>query len=57
MVGFVWFCIGAALGADVVMLITLMHFEKKEDFIAGSKEKKLEDKEKKKARGPPAIGV
>lgn len=55
MVGFVWFCIGAALGADVVMLITLMHFEKKEDFIERSEE--MEDKEKKKARGPPAIGV
>lgn len=55
--GFVWFCIGAAFGADIVMLVTLIHFEKKEDFTDGSKEKELEDKEKKKARSPPAIGV
>lgn len=53
MVGFVWFCIGAVLGADVVLLVTLMHFEKKEDFTERSEE--MEDKEKKKARSPPVI--
>ena len=57
MVGFVWFCIGAALGADVVMLIALNKFEEKSDFEKGSGKGQVEDKEEKKARGPPAIGV
>lgn len=56
MAGFVWFCIGAALGADIVMFIVINKFEEKSDFKKKSGKGQVKDEEKKKARGPPAIG-
>lgn len=55
MAGFVWFCIGAVLGADIVMFIVINKFEEKSDFKKKSGKGQVEDKEEKKARSPPAI--